>query len=250
VSVSPRRGRQFGLRAAVRIIPGTTMNTRTRFACLLALVLAFAPACSSTRPPASPVTQGGWDRPPVFDTSRIASPRIHVASEDPARSNVGPRLVRALTDALATKGYETVTSPTDADFLCVLVVRYLGRTAPPDGYLELLAAAAGDPILGGDESWLAPDGSGYDTVTRKSKTIRVRSRARGWFGELFKGHEDDEWVMVVDVAIGARQPEQRTVVQRHEGRAWAASVDYELAKPAATQLLLEELKTLLPAGFP
>lgn len=233
------------------MIFATTMNTRTLFSCLLALVLACASGCRST--PANnapPVTKGAWEPAPTFDASRLAGRRIRVVSEDPARSNLGPRLSRELTDVLASKGYVAVTNSTDADFLCVLVIRYFGRTVPPDGHLELLAAASADPFLGGDEGWLAPDGSGFDTVTRKSKAIRFRSRARGWFGELFSGPQDDEWVIVVDVAIGTRQPDQRSVVQRHEGRLWASAVASVLGKVPASELLLAELKSQLPAKFP
>lgn len=233
------------------MILATTMNTRTLFSFLLALVFACASGCRSTPAnDAPPVTHGGWEPAPSFDASRLAGRRIRVVSEDPARSNLGPRLVRGLTDALASKGYEAVTNSADADFLCVLVIRYFGRSVPPDGHLELLAAAGADPILGGDDGWLAPDGSGFDTVTRKSKAIRFRSRARGWFGKLFKGPQDDEWDVVIDVAIGTRQSEQRSVVQRHEGRLWASAVGSALGKLPATELLLAEINSQLPAKFP
>lgn len=237
-----------------RMIPPTMNAVRPNpwlLPLFLLALLAATTACSSTpKPPPSPQTRGGWEPAPVLDAGQVAGKRILVTSEDPARSNLGPRLARALTDELAPKGYVPATSAAEADFLCVLVIRYCGRAAPPDGHLDVLAAASPEPVLGGDESWLAADGSGYDTVTRKSKTLRFKSRARGWFGELWSGHEDDEWVMIVDVAVGARRADQRAVVQRHEGRAWAATVDYEMDKAAATTLMFAELKTRLPEAFP
>lgn len=214
------------------------------------LFLLLASCASTPKPPPAPQTRGGWEPPPAFDASRLAGRRIQVTAEDPARSNLGPRLARAVGDELATRGYTPVNSAAEADLLCVLVIRYCGKAAPPDGHLEVLTAAGADPILGGDESWLPPDGSGVDTEVRKAKTIRFRSRARGFFGELFKGHEDDEWVMVVDVAVGARLPDQRVVLQRHEGRAWAESVDYELEKNTASTLMLNELRTRIASAFP
>src|SRR5690349_10601980 len=88
---------------------------------------------------------------------------------------------------------------------------------------------------------LATDGSGFDTKTRKPKAIKFRARVRSKFGEFFRGREDDEWTVLLDVAIGTRSSDQPQMVQRHEGRVWASSIVGEQDRAAATERLLAEL---------
>ena len=217
--------------------------------CWFALALSLLGACQSS-PPAStepPLTASGWASVPAFEAGLRHGQRFHVTCEDPARSSKGAQLAQAFAESLAAKGYVHTENAAEADFLCVLVVRYCGRTVPPDGQLELITQA-GDTILGGDESWLAADGSGYDTKARKARAVRFRSGVRSKMGEMFRGHQDDQWTLLVDVAIGARMPEQRQALQRHEGRVWASMSAHERAmtrsrnsaKPSVAPSMKEE----------
>ncbi|HTF89245.1 MAG TPA: hypothetical protein VK843_12615 [Planctomycetota bacterium] len=216
---------------------------------VLAVALSFLAACSMLANPTGPVTsESGWVSTPVFDQGP-AGRRIQVSCEDPAKSGLKEELSASFLQSLSSKGYSAASSESEADLLCVLVVRYFARTVPPEGHAELVAQST-DTIQGGDESWLAPDGSGYDTQTRKPRVFKFRSGARSRIGEVFRGHQDDEWTLLVDVAIGARVAGQRQVVQRHEGRVWAACNSTALDRKTASEVLLAEIEKRLPETLP
>src|SRR5688572_18819872 len=227
------------------------MDTRTFLQKLLiVLALSFCAACQMLDNPTGPVTStSGWAVTPVFDAGEPQGRRIFVTCEDTARSGMREALTSSFAQSLASRGYESVANEAEADLLCVLVVRYFGRTLPPDGHAELVSQA-GDVILGGDESWLAPDGSGYDTQSRKPRPLKFRSAVRSRFGEVFRGQQEDEWTLLIDVAIGARVAGQRQVLQRHEGRVWAASASTALDRKAASAALLAEIEPRLAETLP
>jgi hypothetical protein len=174
---------------------------------------------------------------------------VHVTCEDPVRSKVGERIASALTAALEAKGYTTVALPSEADFLVRLVVRYLGRSTPPDGHADVVARAS-ETILAGDAGWLASDGSGFDTEVRKPRGLHSRPKVRGFWGELFQGHEDDEWTLLVDLAVGTRSSDAPELVRRHDGRLWAQADAFALDRATATELLLTELEERLGESVP
>jgi hypothetical protein len=223
------------------MISASNMNMRT-IHCILVLALSFLASCALVSSPSGPVTsKSDWAAVPSFDSGHAPGKRIYVSSADPGKSGIGAELAKSFTETLTAKGYESVASAAEADLLCVLVVRYFGRTLPPDGYVALLAQA-GDTILGGDESWLAADGSGYDTQSRKVRGVRFRSGSRSRISEVFRGHQDDEFTLLIDVAIGARTQGQRQVVQRHEGRLWSSCTSLSLDRTAAKTALMAELQ--------
>ena len=92
--------------------------------------------------------------------------------------------------------------------------------------------------------------SGFDTKTRKPKVMKFKVGTRSKFAEYFRGQEDDAWALLVDVAIGARASGQSQSLQRHEGRVWASTVAGALESAAAKDILLAELKKLLPQSLP
>lgn len=226
------------------------MNQRKiLWCCSLALALFFAGACQSASiSTGPPVQSSGWASVPKFDAA-LRGRRFHVNCEDPSKSSLGAQLTREFVEALTAKGYQSVDSTSDADLLCVLVVRYFGHTLPPDGHTDLLTQAA-DTIQGGDEGWLAADGSGFDTKSRKPKVMKYKTHTHAKILQWFTGHEDDEWTLLVDVAIGARTDNSGKVVQRHEGRVWASIVSVSLDRAPAIQGLIAEIRKRLPEGLP
>ncbi|HUR27489.1 MAG TPA: hypothetical protein VM509_04830 [Planctomycetota bacterium] len=227
------------------------MDVRSISCVLLALALQGLAACQLISPTTSGTfsTKSGWASAPAFAAGAPSSKRIHVRAEDPAKSALGAQLAQSFASAVAARGYVGVDSAAEADLECVLVVRYFGKTVPPDGHVELLAQA-GDTIQGGDEKWLAADGSGYDTENRKPRAVRFRSGVRSRVGEVFRGHEDDEWTLLVDVAIGARAQGSGKDVQRHEGRAWASTTAEVVDRASAATALTAELRSRFAESLP
>jgi len=214
---------------------------------LLPLTLAFLAACRSAPISSGPPTSAsGWALAPDLGADRPSGKSVHILCADPVRSKTGPAIESALIRALEAKGYTTTADPASADYLCRLTVRYLGRSVPPEGHGDVLKGAR-EPILAGDSGWLAADGSGVDTQLRKPRGLYSRPKARGFWGELFSGHEDDEWTLLLDLAIGTRSGE---LVQRHEGRLWARADATVLEKAAAIELLLSELEKRMPECLP
>jgi hypothetical protein len=171
---------------------------------------------------------------------------VHVLCADPVRTKAAPAIESGLIRALEAKGYTCTANSAQAEYLLRVTVRYLGRSLPPDGHADVLVRARED-ILAGEAGWRAADGSGYDTQMRKPRGLFSRPKVRGFWGELFQGHQDDEWTLLLDVAIGARVNGE---ILRYEGRVWARADGTVLEREEAVRLLLAELERRWPEGLP
>ena len=216
----------------------------------LVLLLGWIGACRSAPPTGVMASDARWvGAAPSFAAEAAGGRRVHITLDDPTRSAEAPRLLATLQQGASDKGYTIVQDSAQAEVLCRVSLRYLGRVTPPDGQLALVEKA-GPTIQAGDENWLAADGSGFDTEMRKATLVRYKPNVRSAFGEVLRGVEEDAWALVLDFGIGVRDPASREHIQRHEGRLWSAARAPKLARPEAVQALLDALAPLAPAALP
>jgi hypothetical protein len=192
---------------------------------------------------------GTWVTEMRYPADAQRSGSVFVEWKDPSGAADIEPLAEVLYDIARERGYSRAEHVSKADYVCCLGVRYFGL-APSSGGTAQVVTDAGAEISGGHAEWIDCDRSGPDMHVAPVTTVPVVTRKPNFFLKLFVGGPPPQWGLVIDVAVGARDPRMAEAIQRYEGRLWASVTGEEIERAGAIEALRSRVRALFERALP